>query len=56
MKIDEVLKLFDSLMKRKHKRRLSGAWERKAYEKEAERLREHYSFALGNEGCSNHDG
>ncbi len=56
MKIDEVLKLFDSLMKKKHKRRLSGAYEARAYREEARRLKEHYYFALSNEGCSNQDG
>jgi hypothetical protein len=42
-------------MKKKHKRRISGAGERNAYKKEAKRLKEHYCFALSNEGCSNQD-
>ncbi len=53
MKADEVLSSFEMLMKKKHKRRLSGAWERKAYEKEAERLRENYLFAVNYEGKNN---
>ncbi len=46
MKTDEVLKCFDLLIKRKHKRKLSGAYEAKAYREEAKHLREHYQFAL----------
>ncbi len=49
MKTDEVLKSFDLLVKRKHKRRLSGASEARAYREEAKRLKEHYMFALNNE-------
>jgi len=47
MKTDEILLPFDNLMKQKHIRRLSGAWEHKAYEKEAKRLKEHYRLYKG---------
>ncbi len=56
MKADELLRLFHLLMKKKHEKKISGSWECKAHEREALRLKEHYFFALGNEGCSNHDG
>ncbi len=49
MTSDEILKSFDLLMKNKHKKSLSGSWERKAYKKESKRLREHYKFALSYE-------
>ena len=49
MKIDEILKSFDSLMKRKNQHKLSGAYEAKAYREEAKRLKEHYQFALSYE-------
>ncbi len=49
MKTDEILKSFDSLMKRKNQRRLSGAYEAKAYKEEARLLKEHYQFALSYE-------
>ncbi len=42
---DAVLKLFDTLMKRKHQRKLSGSYEVKAYKEEAQLLKEHYEFA-----------
>jgi hypothetical protein len=41
---DEVLRHFDLLMKRKHQRKLSGA-----YREQAKRLREHYQFLLSYE-------
>ncbi len=46
MEPDELLRLFHSLMKRKNQRKLSGAYEAKAYKEEARRLKEHYEFAL----------
>jgi hypothetical protein len=49
MKSDEILKSFDSLMKKKHKRRLSGAYEARAYKEEVQLLKEHYLFALSYE-------
>ena len=49
MKPDAILKLFDSLMKRKNQRKLSGAYEAKAYKEQAKLLREHYQFALSYE-------
>ncbi len=46
MKADEILKYFDLLIKRKNQRKLSGAWEARAYREEAKRLKEHYQLAL----------
>ena len=46
MRSDEILEFLDLLMKKKHKRKLSGAYEARAYREEAGRLREHYQFAL----------
>ncbi len=53
MKIDEVLKLFDSLMKRKNQRKLSGSYEAKAYREEAKRLKDHYFNVLRETGNNN---
>ncbi len=44
MKSDEILKYFNLLMKRKNQRKLSGAWEARAYREEAKRLKGHYQF------------
>ncbi len=55
MRSDEILKSFDTLMKRKNQRKLSGALERKAYKSEAQKLKEHLQFALRYENESNHD-
>jgi hypothetical protein len=46
---DEVLKYIDLLMKRKHQRKLSGAYEARAYKEEFQKLKEHYQRALNNE-------
>ncbi len=44
MTSNEILKFFDTLMKRKNQRKLSGALERKAYKSEAQKLKEHLQF------------
>jgi len=49
MRSDAILKSFDLLMKRKNQRRLSGAYEAKAYKEQAKLLREHYQCALNYE-------
>ena len=49
MRSDEILKSFDTLMKRKNQRKLSGAYEAKAYKDQAKLLREHYYFTLSYE-------
>ncbi len=49
MRSDAILKSFDLLMKRKNQRKLSGAYEAKAYKEQAKLLREHYQFALSYE-------
>ncbi len=54
MKTDEILKSFDSLMKRKNQRRLSGAYEARAYRKEAKKLKERYQFVQSYERESSH--
>ena len=46
---DEILKSHDLLMKKKHKRKLSGTYEARAYREESKRLREGHQFALNNE-------
>ncbi len=54
MKTDEILKSFDTLMKRKNQRRLSGALERRAYREEAKKLKEHLQFIRSYERESSH--
>ena len=49
MRSDEILKSFDTLMRRKNQRKLSGTYEAKAYKEQAKLLREHYQFALSYE-------
>lgn len=49
MRSDTILKSFDSLMKRKHQRKRSGAYEAKAYREEAKLLKEHYQFVISYE-------
>ena len=49
MRSDEILKSFDTLMKRKNQSKLSGAYEARAYKEEVKLLREHYQFALSYE-------
>ncbi len=53
MKADEILKSFDSLMKRKNQRKLSGSYEVKAYREEAKRLKDHYFNVLRETGNNN---
>lgn len=49
MRSDEILKSIDSLIKKKHNRRLSGAYEARAYREEVNRLKEQYQCALSYE-------
>ena len=53
MRSDEIIKSFDSLMKKKQKKRLSGSYEVRAYREEVKRLKEHYQFALSYEKRAN---
>ncbi len=55
MKTDEILKSFDTLMKRKNQRKLSGALERKAYKSEAQKLKEHLQFVQSYERYNNNE-
>ncbi len=49
MKSDEILESFDSLMGKKHERKLSGAYEARAYREEFQKLKKHYHRALSKE-------